>query len=80
MARYEREKYMGDFHGATVDFAKELGEARKLMGLTTTDLDDLHSAVTMLYLNCPVEINVAYQATLAEIVRRMEFRGETHGG
>jgi hypothetical protein len=79
MSRYKREKYIGDFHRATVDFAKELGEARKMMGLKSTNLNDLHSSVAMLYLNCPMEINVAYQATLAEIVRRMEYMGETHG-
>lgn len=79
MARYHREKYIGDFHGCQVDFAKELCEARKMMGLKSTNLDDLHSSVCMLYLNCPVELNVSYQATLAEIVRRMEYMGETHG-
>lgn len=77
---HDREKYMGDFHGCWVDFAKELTEARKMAGLTTTDLDNLHSAVSMLYLNCPIELNVHYQSFLAEIVRRMEYHGETHGG
>jgi hypothetical protein len=77
---HDRQKYMGDFHGCQVDFAKELCEARKLMGLKSTNLDNLHSAVALLYLNCPMEINVQYQTTLAEIVRRMEYHGETHGG
>jgi hypothetical protein len=71
---------MGDFHGCRVDFAKELVEARKMAGLKSTNLNDLHSSVAMLYLNCPVELNVHYQTFLAEIVRRMEFKGETHGG
>ncbi len=76
---HDREKYMGDFHGCRVDFAKELVEARKMAGLKSTNLDDLHSSVAMLYLNCPIELNVHYQTFLAEIVRRMEFAGETHG-
>lgn len=80
MSRYQREKYLGDFHGCVVDFAKELVEARKMAGLTTTNLDDLHSAVAILYLNCPVELNVHYQALLAELSRRMVYHGETHGG
>lgn len=82
MSRYQREKFLGDFHGCVVDFAEELRLARQMAGLKTTNLDDLHSAVSMLYLNqnCPLELNVQYQTFLAELVRRMEFHGETHGG
>lgn len=80
MSRYQRETYFGDFHGCVVDFAAELLVARKAAGLTTTNLDDLHTAVSKLYLQCPLEMNVPYQSLLAELVRRMEFHGETHGG
>lgn len=46
-----------NFHGATVNLSQEYCEARKQMGLTTTDLDKLHSTVSHIYLNIPEELS-----------------------
>ena len=61
---------MGTFHGTEVDFAKELVEARKLMGLKTTDLDNLRSTMTHLYLSCPDDIAPHYVAAIDELGKR----------
>jgi hypothetical protein len=66
-------KFKGDFHGCEVDFRDELLEARKLMGLKSTDLELLFEKVTLLYLNCPAELMEMYQATMWEIQRRQEI-------
>ncbi len=58
------------FHGTEIDYAKELVEARRLMGLKSTDLDQLTSTVAHLYLNCPEDMQPHYIALIDEISRR----------
>ena len=72
-----------NFHGAEVNLSQEYIEARKAMGLTTTDLDKLHSTVSHIYLNIPQELAAgedeamnwaeAYLALLDEIEWRQNM-------
>jgi hypothetical protein len=61
---------IGTFHGTEVDYAKELVEARRLMGLKSTDMSQLTSTVGHLYLNCPEDMQPHYLALLDEIAKR----------
>ena len=61
---------MGTFHGTVVDYRAELVEARRLMGLKSTDMDQLTSTVGHLYLNCPDDMLPHYIALLDEIQKR----------
>ena len=65
-----------NFHGAEVNLAKEYHEAAKLKGLVTTDLEQLLSTVTHIYLNIPEEHDkwaVAYLALIEEIRYRQDM-------
>ena len=66
-------KYLGSFHGAEIDYQAEYIEARRLMGLKSTDMDQLMEAVTLLYLNCPESCHPHYLALLEEIQMRQEL-------
>jgi hypothetical protein len=60
-----------DFHGATVRLEDEYLTARKMMGTKGTDLDQLHSTVTHLYLNIEDDgWAVQYRALMQEIEYR----------
>ena len=61
---------IGTFHGTEVDFRSELVEARRLMGLKSTNLDNLTSTVAHLYLSCPEDMIPHYIALIDEISRR----------
>ncbi len=65
--------YRGTFYGAPVDYRDEYVQARKLMGLTTTDLDALLHTVTYLYLYCPDHISEAYGSLIREITERQSM-------
>jgi len=60
----------GDFNGTEIDYRFEYTEARKFMGQKGTDMDQLISTVGHLYLQCPEDMRVAYQALLEEIQQR----------
>ena len=61
---------MGTFHKCEVNFATEYHEARKFMGLKSTNLDDLFDKVTLLYLNTPEKWRAPYLALIWEIEDR----------
>ena len=63
----------GDFHGCNVNFSTEYHEARKLMGLTTTNMDDLFDKVTLLYLNAPEKWREHYLNLIWEIETRQNM-------
>lgn len=64
---------IGTFNGTEIDYRFEYTEARKFMGQKGTDMDQLTSTVAHLYLQCPEDMRVAYQALLQEIQRRREM-------
>ncbi len=61
---------IGTFNDATIDYRDEYIAARKLMGQKGTDLDQLASVVAHLYLQCPDDMQVVYQALIEEISMR----------
>jgi len=62
------------FYDAPVNLSEEYHQARKLMGLKTTDLDNLYQTVTHIYLHIEdEEWNTAYINLLSEIERRQEM-------
>lgn len=62
------------FYDAPVNLSEEYHQARKLMGLKTTDLDDLYQTVTHIYLHIDdEEWSTAYANLLVEIERRQEI-------
>ena len=61
---------MGTFHDCEVNFQTEYHEARKFMGLKTTDMDELFSKVTLLYLNAPPKWHTPYLNLIYEIEDR----------
>ena len=63
----------GKFNDAEIDYAQEYCEARRLMGIKGTDLDQLHSTVAHLYLQCPEDMSTAYQSLLLEISARQSM-------
>lgn len=61
---------IGEFNGTEIDYRKEYHEARQFMGRKGTDLDQLLSTVAHLYLQCPDDMQPAFQALLHEITER----------
>lgn len=59
-----------NFHGAAVNLADEYLEARRMMGLKSTDLDVLYEKVALLYLNTNDKWNDPYLNLLWEIEDR----------
>ena len=64
----------GSFEGATIDYKAEYIEARRLMGLKSTDQDRLIETVALLYFNCPESYNTQYAALLNEISDRQRIK------
>lgn len=62
-----------NFHGAEVNLAKEYHEARKLMGLVTTDHNQLLSSVAHIYLNIP-ESEPEWSDAYLALMEEMELR------
>ncbi len=63
-----------DFHGAPVNLSEEYHQARKMMGLKTTDLDTLYQTVTHIYVMIEdEEWNTAYMNLLFEIGDRQNM-------
>lgn len=61
-----------DFHSAEVNLSEQYCEARTLMGLNTTDLEGLQSAVSYIYVNIQDdEWADAYYRLIKEIERRL---------
>jgi len=60
----------GDFHGTEIDYRDEYHVARKMMGTKGTDLDELTKKVSLLYLNCPEDMQSHYLALIDEIGQR----------
>ena len=60
----------GDFHGTEIDYRDEYHVARKMMGTKGTDLDELTKKVSLLYLNCPEDMQQHYLALIDEIGQR----------
>ena len=60
----------GLFNETEINYADELVEGRRLMGLKSTNLDDLLSTVAHLYLQCPQDMVSHYIAMIEEIGRR----------
>jgi len=60
----------GDFHGTEIDYRDEYHVARKMMGTKGTDLDELTKKVSLLYLNCPDDMQPHYLALIDEIGQR----------
>ena len=52
---------------------KEYMEARRLMGLKSTDLETLHTFVAYGYLHCPEEHNEVWMYLINELERRMFY-------
>jgi len=69
----DSEKYKGSFYGAPVDYRDEYVQARKLMGLKSTDMDALLHTVGFLYLYCPEDIRDAYASLIEEITERQSL-------
>jgi hypothetical protein len=61
---------IGMFNGTEIDYRFEYTEARKFMGLKSTDMDTLISSVGHLYLQCPEDMQPHFQALLEEITQR----------
>lgn len=70
MHDHKSKDYTGEFYGAPVDYRDEYVQARKLMGLKSTNMDDLTSTVAFLYMHCPDHIAPQYEALLEEITAR----------
>jgi hypothetical protein len=64
---------IGTFNGTEIDYRFEYTEARKFMGQKDTDMDQLLSTVAHLYLQCPEDMQVSFQALLLEIQKRIEY-------
>jgi len=63
-----------DFHGAEINLSREYCEARRLMGLKTTDLDWLYEKVAQVYLNIrDDEWSQAYLNLMDEIQLRQRM-------
>ena len=61
------------FQSADIDLSKEYAEARKMMGLKSTDLDKLYQTVAHIYICIPEEHQKwadAYLNLMAEIEMR----------
>lgn len=67
------QQYIGDFHGATIDYRAEYLECRKTMTTKGTDLNNLRSVVAHLLLNCPECLVTAYQSLIFEIGDRQRY-------
>ena len=63
----------GEFYGATVDYRDEYVQARKLMGLKSTDLGKLQESVAFLYMHCPEHLSEHYRALIEEITIRQSM-------
>jgi len=66
-------KDMGEFQGAQIDYAEAYHEARRLMGLRTTDMELLHYNTMLLYLNAPATWSDAYLHLTDEIQTRINM-------
>jgi hypothetical protein len=64
----------GSFEGVPIDYRAEYIEARRLMGLKSTDQDRLIETVALLYFNCPESYNTQYAALLNEISDRQRIK------
>ena len=61
------------FQGVATNFDTEYHEARKLMGLKTTRLEELYYNVGLMYVNAPEKWQEAYYNLMTEIDMRMEM-------
>jgi len=69
---------MSSFADATIDYKFEYTEARKLMGTIGTDMDLLFDSVTLLYLNCPEDLQDVYIALIHEITDRQHMLAKSY--
>ncbi len=61
------------FQDAEIDLSLEYGEARRLMGLKTTNLEELQSSVTHVYITIPLENQKWVDAYIA-LIHELEDR------
>ena len=63
----------GDFQGTEINFARAYHDARELMGLKSTNLDDLHYHTGLLYVNAPDKWSKPFLMLLDEMTMRMDL-------
>ncbi len=61
------------FQDAKIDLSREYGEARRLMGLKTTDLEKLQSSVMHVYITIPRE-NQRWVDAFVALINELEDR------
>ncbi len=66
-------KDMGEFQGVQIDFAAAYHDARRMMGLRTTDMELLHYNTMLLYINAPEAWVEPYLALCDEIQTRIHM-------
>ena len=64
---------IGKFQGEDVNFATAYTDARKLMGLRTTDMDALYYNTGLLYINAPEKWVNPYSMLMEEIELRINM-------
>lgn len=69
----ETNEDIGKFQGEDVNFATAYIDARQLMGLRTTDMDELFYNTGLLYINAPEKWVKPYLMLLNEIELRINM-------
>lgn len=64
---------IGTFQDAEINFAEAYHDARRLMGLRTTNMENLHYNTGLLYLNAPEKWVEPYLMLMEEIQFRINM-------